>query len=203
MATLDEYYRILQDEDDSLMDAPGPTYGREQDLISGGDLPFNELTPAGKADVIQPAVSYHNAMNNVYMSGPAREGRSTIVTDKVEQNVFPYGTMFPTFPDVPKTEDYDVNYYPGEFNQINAAFRDATGISNDQSQARLDAGRDPNMIPGFKLIPSPQDFAVINNAAGAPAMPVDVRGTDVRGLFSDNHQTGILDDLKAFAGIFK
>ncbi len=180
MPSLNDYYQMLQESDDFQ------------------HLPFDELAPDNQTKLIQPAVDYHNAMNNVYMSGPAREGRETVRT-KMEPINTGVGTMFPTFPDIPKTDDYNITYNLGEMNQINSAFRDATGISNEQSQARVDTGRDPNMIPGFKLLPNPDDFRVINNAAGRPAMPVDVRPT----LFSDTHQTGILEDLKAFAGIFK
>tara|TARA_B110000285_G_C15096900_1_gene602567 strand:- start:235 stop:918 length:684 start_codon:yes stop_codon:yes gene_type:complete len=227
MAYLDEFYRILESDnpsdpvdysdDDSLMDAPAPGFGRQKDPIYKEDLMFNQLDPAGQNKITDPLVNYHNAMNNVMMSGPAREGRETIRVGGDERDTYPYGTMGPTFPEIPQTEDYNLNYYPGEFDQINAAFRNRAGISQEQSSGY----KDPNMIPGFKLTPGPSDFQTINNAAGLPAMPVDVRGQEnnymnniplegqqnnfinQQSSFDTRTQTGILDDLKAFAGIFK
>ena len=167
MPTMDEYYDLL----DGLRDSPSP------------DLPkqFNTMSIDEKDAFIEPLVEYHNAMNNVMMSGPAREGRATMQVGSTEQNVYPYSTMYPTFPQKPgvgfdgyRNTNYELQYFPqqGELESINNYLRNFTGISQQQSQARMDAGQDPNMIPGFSLTPTPSEFITIRDAAGQSAFPV-------------------------------
>lgn len=189
MATMDEYFRDLE-----MMDGPGPSFGRPQTLDPMTNLPvdkmFGQMTDAEKMDVVEPLLNYHNAMNNVLMSGPVREGRSTIVTGKTEEDVYPYGTMFPTFPERPQTNQFDVNFYPGEANQINDFFRNQAGISQEQTQAVANAGGDPTMLPGFTLLPTPEQMMDINTARGLPAFPVLLNDMQNRG--------GLLDDVQMF-----
>jgi hypothetical protein len=181
MPTMDDYLRRLEEGD---LDSPSPGYGRTTD-IRGEDLPWSDISRNEKDIITQPLVDYHNAMNNFQMSGPAREGRETILMGNDEQDVYPYGTMFPTFPERPATDAFDVNYYPGEFDQINDYFRNRAGISRAQTSGY----KDPNMTPGFSLAPNPQDWQTINQAAGLPAFPTRV---------APPQQTGLFDDIQNF-----
>ena len=152
---------------------------------------FDEMTNEEKKKVVKPLIDYHNAMNNVMMSGPAREGRSTILTDTITEDVYPYGTMFPTYPVRPQTNRFDVNFYPGEANQINDFFRNQAGISRNQTQQVFNAGGDPNMTPGLTLVPTPNEIMNLNIARGMPAFPVLVNQNQSSG--------GLLDTINSIS----
>ena len=215
MPSLDDYYRDLE-----LMDGPPPSYGRPQtDGPWPVDLGWRDLNEQQRNKIVEPFRQYHDAMNNVQMSGPARDGRSTIVTGREDQDVFPYGTMFPTFPERPATDAFDINYYPGEAVQINDYFRNKAGISYNQSYGRmLDersdnylfnladslSGGNPNYMQGqffrdnnipvegfadtgggFSLVPTHNEWQIINQARGLPAFPVRIAPPKPPGLLDE------------------
>tara|TARA_R100000329_G_scaffold98280_1_gene81223 strand:+ start:76 stop:702 length:627 start_codon:yes stop_codon:yes gene_type:complete len=191
---IDNFGNIVDEK--QAMDIPlGPSFGRPQitDPKTGirSDKMFDEMTNEEKKKVVQPLVDYHNAMNNVMMSGPAREGRSTILTDTITEDVYPYGTMFPTYPVRPQTNRFDVNFYPGEANQINDFFRNQAGISRNQTQQVFNAGGDPNMTPGLTLVPTPNEIMNLNIARGMPAFPVLVNQNQGSG--------GLLDTINSIS----
>ena len=81
---------------------------------------------------------------------------------------------------------------------INDYLRNFTGISQQQSQARMDAGQDPNMTPGFTMTPTPNQFITIRDAAGQSAFPVPPLAQQ------QPQQKGLLQEAEEiYQGLFK